>query len=94
MPSQETFRDVQTSKAVNIGVEKLKSWGRKKSCVLGRKKKKGYSHLLEEAGRKCGVALPSDFGIFQLESGIRSLLLRMQTCVHRCVCPGSGGEAL
>lgn len=40
MPSQETFRDVQTSKAVNIGVEKLKSWGRKKSCVLGRKKKR------------------------------------------------------
>lgn len=39
MPSQETFRDVQTSKAVSIGVERLKSWERKKSCVLGRKKK-------------------------------------------------------
>lgn len=68
--------------------------GKKEILCPGQEKKKGYSYLLEEAGRKCGVALPSDFGIFQLESGIRSLLLRMQTCVHRCVCPGSGGEAL
>lgn len=43
MPSQETFRDVQTSKAVSIGVKKLKSWERKKSCVLGRKKNGLYS---------------------------------------------------
>lgn len=66
MPSQETFRDdVQTSKAVmSIGVEKLKSRERKTSCVLGRKKKMGYIHLLEEAGTKCSVVLPSDFGIF------------------------------
>lgn len=79
---------------MSIGVKKLKSWERKKSCVLGRKKKMGYIHLLEEAETKCGVVLPSDFVIFQLESGIRSLLLRMQMRVHRCVCPGSGGEAL
>lgn len=43
MPSQETLRDVQTSKAVSIGVERLKSWERKKSCVLGRKKNGLYS---------------------------------------------------
>lgn len=43
IPSQETFRDVQISKAVSIDVEKLKSWERKKSCVLGRKKNGFYS---------------------------------------------------
>lgn len=70
MPSQETFRDVQTfSQPVSAGVEKLKSQKRMKLCVLGRKQKQNpenmsYIHFLEEAGTKFSVVSPSDFSIF------------------------------
>lgn len=72
MPSQETFRDVQTSKAVSIGVENLKSWERKKSCVLGRKKNGLYS-LAGGSRHKVQCSLGIRFwhllvGVWNLES--------------------------
>lgn len=72
MPSQETFRDVQTSKAVvSIGMEKLKSWERKKSCVLGRKN--GLYSLAGGSRHKMQCSLAIRFwhllvGVWNLES--------------------------
>lgn len=72
--------------------------GKNEICALGRKTKQqqqqqhktknkpqnmSYSHLLEGAGIKYSTVLPSDFGLFQLESEIWSLSFpMMQMCAQ------------
>lgn len=69
MPSQETFREVQTSfKAEMMGKNEILCSGQKKTTKQNKtknpSKNMGSIHLLEEAGTKCSVVLPLDFGIF------------------------------